>query len=556
MLACAALRVFVLLPFLLCVQQNRSQGIYLNADGSVLPVAVDGPDGKTIGPGTASRIADQFPVAHAHEVHDAEPALLLIPVGDAQPDRAGELVGKLNAQDDRVRRLALDEIIDLRYPLAINDPRVVEALIALLNDKWAWGAHRELVVRALAATKAPRAVARLISELDVEETRAIAAMGLADIGDPQAVEPMIDALGLNHTELYPAFKKMGAPVVEPLLARLKSPNKNTQCLAVGGLAYVGDPRAVEPLVGLLNDPSKSVRHCAIGALSKFKDTRVVEPLVRLLRDPDRDTRGEAACALGAWGDAWAVSPLIGALKDRDPEVRRCAARSLGRFRDPSAVPPLIAAIADRESKVREGAANSLGQLQDLRAVPSLIAALADRESTVRVSAANSLGQLQDVRAVAPLILALRDRDVSVRAYAVRGLVKAGEPGVEPLIAVLADPNPDVRRRAAYVLDSIGDPRAASALVTALRVPDLAVISGAHRFFIERGEPDSEDALIAALYKFGTSEMSENYLNCGNEKLRAAGRNWALHFRYQILQFPTSGGESPKWGRPRTTGYER
>jgi HEAT repeat protein len=243
-------------------------------------------------------------------------------------------------------------------------------------------------------------------------------------------------------------------------------------------------------------------------------------------------RVNAACLTDYRKATWAVDLLIAALRDKDSSVRRCATRALGDIGGARAVEALIAALGHTDSYVRYTAAESLGEIRDTRAVEPLIAALTDTSSSVRSIAAKSLGEIRDTRAVEPLIAALRDnaalrdKDPRLRREAAyESGRKKRNPGhrvtdtdsdvlqlsvinalgdirdrraVGPLINALNDKLGKVRRRAGRALASLSDdPRAASALLAALRQPDPYVIAGGYLFFISQGLPGSEDALIAA-----------------------------------------------------------
>jgi len=110
----------------------------------------------------------------------------------------------------------------------------------------------------------------------------------------------------------------------------------------------------------------------------------------------------------------------------------------------------------------------------------------------------------------------------------------GAPAVEPLIAALRDANQDVRQNAALALGMIEDRRAASVLQSAMKEADLVVVAGAYWFFIQQGEPGSENTLIQALNAHGKSEMAQAFLNCGNTELEAAGRKWATAQGYYTI----------------------
>lgn len=203
------------------------------------------------------------------------------------------------------------------------------------------------------------------------------------------------------------------------------------------------------------------------------------------------------------------------------------------------VDTLIQKLKDKESDVRSEAAMALGKIKDPRAVEPLIAALKDVNPDVRRIAAEALGEINDARAVEPLIAALRGELGDVQKRAAGSLAKIGAPAVKPLIATLKDKDPNVRKVVAHVLEEINDARAVKPLIDALKQGDLEVAAGAYTFFIRSGVPGSEAVLIETLEKYGTEEMAENFMNCGNSQLQEAGLKWAKGHGYMIF---------PAWGR--------
>ncbi len=252
-----------------------------------------------------------------------------------------------------------------------------------------------------------------------------------------------------------------------------------------------------------------------------------------------------------YGQADRVSQLIEKLNDRDSRVRLQAVGDLERI-GALAVEHLITALKHADWNVRERAAEALGEIKDPRAVEPLIATLEDADSRVRSSVAKALGEIKDPRAVEPLFAALADGDISIRVTwsAAMSLRKIGAPVVELLIAALKDPDSRVRRSAAYALGEIEHPRAVEALLAGLRELDLALIAGAYAFFIRRGEPGSEDALIRALNAHTTKEMAEDLRYCGNSALEAAAREWMVGRDLSPSAKHGDQGEPLRWGSRR------
>jgi HEAT repeat protein len=279
----------------------------------------------------------------------------------------------------------------------------------------------------------------LISLLKHEDSdvRRIAAKALGTAKGAQAVEPLIARLSDGNWDVRRA-------AAESLHELAWQPQTEEQRVAYSiakqswnELVQIGAP-AVEPLIARLGDAAWDVRRAAAEALGRLGDARAVEPLIARLGDDNWNVRRAAAEALVKIG-APAVEPLIARLSDADGSVRRAAAEALVKIGAP-AVEPLIVRLGDADGSVRRAAAEALGQLGDARAVEPLIVRLGDADGSVRRAAAEALGRLGDARAVEPLIKRLGDADGSVRRAAAEALVKIGVPAVEPLIACLGDAN--------------------------------------------------------------------------------------------------------------------
>jgi HEAT repeat protein len=165
---------------------------------------------------------------------------------------ACEALGKIGAEeavDPLCRAMLHDRDTAVRQDAAkalggIGSPHALEALTAATRDLDV----RPYAVEALGRTKDPRAVGTLIDvvtgkgrpanvrkvavcgvesgEMDIEEmeTQIFAIGGLAEIGDDRAIEPLIRALKDTRlrTAAAEALGKMGIRVAAPLLAAMKT----------------------------------------------------------------------------------------------------------------------------------------------------------------------------------------------------------------------------------------------------------------------------------------------------------------------------------------------
>lgn len=189
-------------------------------------------------------------------------------------------------------------------------------------------------------------VTALIAELKAGRREAARALG--EIGDPQAVSALIEALkygGLfwDGATAVEALVKIGPPAVPSLVQALKNEDWSV-CRNTGeALAVIGAP--------------------------------AVPALMEALKD--RDLIERAAEALGKIGDRRAVPALIGAVRDRDKNwgMRRHAIEALGTFGDAQAVPALVQALNCAEVMVTVQAVEALVKIGRHHPDPALRAAL-------------------------------------------------------------------------------------------------------------------------------------------------------------------------------------
>jgi HEAT repeat protein len=175
------------------------------------------------------------------------------------------------------------------------------------------------------AKELPIYVSFLRDGILLERTRSAEALG--EIGDPAAVQPLIDALSDTSTDVqYVAAKSLGMladpRAVDPLIGKLKSEEKWVRRGAAHSLGLIKDKRAVDPLIALLADPHHDVRAQAAWSLGRLGENRAIESLKPLLQDPREDVQKEAAAAiefLEKAGKPAAVSQPANAIPDSTTE---------------------------------------------------------------------------------------------------------------------------------------------------------------------------------------------------------------------------------------------
>jgi HEAT repeat protein len=294
------------------------------------------------------------------------------------------------------------------------------------------------------------------------EVRASAAQALGSLGDPRAVEALLQAL---RSDADAGVRKMAAwalgeiespAAVGGLSQALRSDDSaEVRATAAWALGEIESAEAVEALGAGLRDSSVEVRRNAVWALGQIESAEAVEWLIPALQDADVEIRRKATWALGEIESPAAVPGLSAAMRDSDAEVRGTAAWALGEIQSPAAIDALRVGMTDSNVEVRRKSAWAMGEIQDARAVPALTAALGDADHETRKTAVWALGEIQDTSAIPALRPLLHDPDGEVRKTAIWALLEMDDPAVyDVLVELLQDEDPEVRKQAAQALGNM------------------------------------------------------------------------------------------------------
>ncbi len=330
-------------------------------------------------------------------------------------------------------------------------PEAVEPLIELLKDE-----NGEVVsstITALGMLKDPRAtepLCEVIKRDDVKITPAgdsithfegsssrhqEAVFALGEIGDPRAVDTLLDQLAdkeIGNSAASSLGRIKSEYVFGKLIKLLDSKNPTTRTNAVAVYEYIQDPAAVPILIKMMNDRVPEVRREAAYALGHFNESEEIaqteQPLINALGDSKIEVQAAAAVSLGSIKSKKAIPLLAKLIQSKDPTLCETAIHALGRFKDPEATDSLIADLQDKNWRVRIDIVYSLMEMGDIRAVDPLISLLGDENYKVRQGAATGLGKLGDRNAVEPLLKALEtEREEDVRISEVQALGILGGP---------------------------------------------------------------------------------------------------------------------------------
>jgi HEAT repeat protein len=165
-----------------------------------------------------------------------------------------------------------------------------------------------------------------------------------------------------------------------------------------------------------------------------------------------------------------VTQFAGDLPHGDTIKVRNAADLLGRTRTFTALPQLRAAIhrTDLGPEARLAVVRAAGFMAHTGGNEVLTTAMADTDPGVRAAAVTAWRDMLDQKSAQPVIALLGDRDANVRAQAagvVGGMTEQGARGLLEAM-VVGDPDPVVRRNAAWALGQLGNVGSRTALLRA------------------------------------------------------------------------------------------
>lgn len=265
------------------------------------------------------------------------------------------------------------------------------------------------------------------------------------------------------------LSKTGRPGVEGLIRGL-SPRQPTdvRVRSAAGLAEVGPEAeaAVDALGACLFAKEEPLRWQASWALGEIGEPSV-EPVLRILRATEDPLVRVAACdALGFVGPPGkpAVKDLKRLTGSDLPSVRMAAGSALVRVTDGKRkhVAPLIKQTKDEDPEVRREALVRIGQQQSNGhcAHKRCRDLLGDPEAAVRAEAAYTLARIEadPAKYVEPLIPLLRDGSPEVRraaGAALHAFGPAAGSALPELEARFEDPDPGVRSIAHRAVKKIG-----------------------------------------------------------------------------------------------------
>lgn len=306
-----------------------------------------------------------------------------------------------------------------------------------------------------------------------------------------------------------------------LVRHLKDEDIDVCVSAAEALAELGDPVAVEPLVDTLGgDPSGEVRIAAVEALGRIGGKQAIAALIDVAVhapegideaeddwDPWWDMQRKAVQGLGRLGAVDAVPALSQVLADEEgQDLEADTLSALARIDGPGEA-VLIHRLSADKPRTRRRAARALQEASSNASVRALATALEDTDDDVREAALTALAGRGATRYLRPILALLKDDSPEVRQAAVRAVeVLSRTAGVvldlEEIIPAANDRSPVVRAAAIGVIDALLDDERVDAVQGQIPVwvgdPEPAVAIAACRLAGRIATPEIGQELLAVL----------------------------------------------------------
>ena len=241
-----------------------------------------------------------------------------------------------------------------------------------------------------------------------------------------ALEPLVALVGDPAVDaaIADSVVNIGADAVRALIARLDAPARDARMAAAGLLGRLGDRRAWSALVRTLQDADAEVIVAAAGAIGSLGAAAALDPLCALFVHQSAAVRRAAVAALSSIGASGTNARAAAAMASDDPRARECGVRVGGYFGYGDCVPAILQALRDPQEDVRRAAIEQIPVLDEVNAVDQLQPALTAESPRNRAAAAHAMRLIDDPRAGTALQTALHDQDAWVRYYAATSLGEA------------------------------------------------------------------------------------------------------------------------------------
>ena len=239
-------------------------------------------------------------------------------------------------------------------------------------------------------------------------------------------------------------------ISEDLINILNDSKGVLQLTSIWALGEIGNTGAIQPLISILLYDDPDLIPPVIESLRKIGNP-VVKPLIAAFSDSNEEECIILADALASIGSVASLEATLEAVLSSDEMVRAGAAIALGAFRVPQSIPILVQLCKDSDAFVQSSAAFGLQFAHDNeKAVDALLELLEHDEQLVVENAIISLGAINNERAIIPLINMMDASDTFIISTILTTLAEFRHESILPAISNFVDHPVDHLRQQSVV----------------------------------------------------------------------------------------------------------
>ncbi len=200
---------------------------------------------------------------------------------------------------------------------------ILNELIHQLSDSDADA--RRLAAEELGDMKETESVKALVERLSVEKnlgTLEAISDALVNIGQEESVKSLLHLLSSEDTKVRNTvceiLAKIGKQALDLIITELKNDSRDVRKFAADILGAIGDPKAIEALIESIDDGSVNTSCAAIESLGSIGDIKAIPTLLEVVKGSNADNTYYAIIALSQIKDPSPTKILRPLLTSKHP----------------------------------------------------------------------------------------------------------------------------------------------------------------------------------------------------------------------------------------------
>jgi len=284
-----------------------------------------------------------------------------------------------------------------------------------------------------------------------------AARALAKLKNPLAKDVLTKGLtGRYSVDDFYSPRRYGLSLRDKQKVR-----EHIAMISAFSLAELGEPQAIDCLINILSDSEEynsSTRAYATYCLGKFQDEKITEPLLKTATDENEDVRAMVIWSLGERREAEAFDIFIATASDNNEKIMNEAITGLGKLGDLRALPYIEAILREEQSsKTKIRGVIALNQIvgdKENSQITDLIIELLNkaRDNDVKLACVNGLRGSKDprVRGIVNEYLNYKE-DLRLRQSALLSLGEySDKEAIDQIEKMTSDKDPKTRQIAVLI----------------------------------------------------------------------------------------------------------